>query len=193
MIALQTRRLLLLAAFAWLILAMFLLPIWSFPGYSLARNTTSHLGAQGSPHAWVMNLTFISIAVTSFLAVEGKVARYPFHLLAMAVFSGSLLLVGIFQHEPLVAGISTNDREATLHSLFATMTGFAFTLLAIATAFISETRRDRLLAIGVAIAATALSGVRAIFPGAMGIFQRLIFLIAFAWLLYLTSPSYQLR
>jgi hypothetical protein len=28
------------------------MPFFSFEGYSILRNTTSHLGAQGSPHAW---------------------------------------------------------------------------------------------------------------------------------------------
>ena len=35
----------LIAAVALLVAVMFLLPLWSFDGYSLLENTTSHLGA----------------------------------------------------------------------------------------------------------------------------------------------------
>ncbi|MGO1060875.1 hypothetical protein ACTL32_17315 [Planococcus sp. FY231025] len=41
------------------LLAAFGLPFFSFDGYSNARNTTSHLGAQGSPHSWFMNAVFV--------------------------------------------------------------------------------------------------------------------------------------
>lgn len=81
----RTGRILLVGADLALVAIMFLLPLWSFRGYSIAENTTSHLGAQGSPHAWVMNLVFIAIGLASFLAVAVKVRRYPFHVLVIGV------------------------------------------------------------------------------------------------------------
>lgn len=47
-----------------MILVVFILPFFSAPGYTIWRNTTSHMGAQGSPHAWVMNLVFILLGIS---------------------------------------------------------------------------------------------------------------------------------
>lgn len=92
-----------------------------------------------------------------------------------------------------MSGIRTDDTEAFLHSLFANTTGFAFTLFAVSLAFISATTRDRILALLAAVLATGLSLAMAAFPDGMGIFQRVIFLFAFAWFLYVAAPAYRLK
>ena len=46
------------------LLAAFGLPFFSFGGYSIVKNTTSHLGAQGSPHSWLMNAVFVFLTGT---------------------------------------------------------------------------------------------------------------------------------
>ena len=49
-------------------LVMFILPLFSVPGYSIIRNTLSELGAQFAPYAWIMNFIFVSLALGSVIA-----------------------------------------------------------------------------------------------------------------------------
>lgn len=57
----------LLPVYIFLILAMFLLPSFSVEGYSVLKNTTSHLGAQNAPYAWVMNVVFFMLGAACIL------------------------------------------------------------------------------------------------------------------------------
>jgi hypothetical membrane protein len=176
-----------------MVVVMFMLPAWSFDGYSLMRNTTSHLGAQGSPHAWVMNVTFVVLGVCTISAVTPKYRRHPFHLVAITVFGSALALCGVFQHEPLLDGVHRDAREAWLHSVFASLTGFAFTVFAVAVAMVSLRTGDRLLSIAVAVMATVLSLAMGFDPDRTGLWQRLIFLLAFPWLFYVSSAGHRLE
>ncbi|MBP9820187.1 DUF998 domain-containing protein [Candidatus Woesebacteria bacterium] len=160
-----------------------LLPFFSFQGYSILRNTTSHLGAQGSPNALVMNSMFAAIAISCFLATLKLYRKFFFHTFILIIFTISMLLVAVFQHEPLVA-TQTNTLHAALHSLFATTSGISFTLLAVATIFITKKSRDKFLAAGAGILATLLSIGMFAFPEIMGLLQRLILVTAYGWLLY---------
>lgn len=180
----------LVLATCWLVPVMLLLPRWSFDGYSLLENTTSHLGAQGSPRAWVMNATFLLIGTATLLAGWSVFRRFPLVLFLLGVFSFSLALTGVYRHGPLVQGVEPNAFEDGRHSLFATTTGLGFVALAVSVAFISARRGDQALALAVALAATTLSVAMALWPGLMGLFQRVMFVMAFAWLIYVTRDRY---
>ena len=139
-----------------------------------------------------MNATFVAVGVATLLAAWHKLLHYPLLLLLIGAFAISLALTGFYRHEPLVAGIESNDFAARRHSLFATTTGVSFVAFAVAMSFVSRTPRDRLVAIGVAVAATLLSLGIATVPDLMGLFQRAMFLMAFGWLVYVTSDRYRL-
>lgn len=175
-----------------LVAVMYLLPRWSFAHYSLLEHTTSHLGAQESPNAWVMNVTYILTGVAVLLAGWHKLAHAPLALLALGVFAVSLVLCGFYRHEPVVEALDANHFEARRHSLFATTTGVGFVAFALAMVFISETRRDRVLAAAAGALATLLSLAMVAWPDLMGLFQRTMFLMAFGWLVYVTRDGYRL-
>jgi hypothetical protein len=175
-----------------LVAVMLLLPLWSFDGYSMLEHTTSHLGAQGSPNAWVMNVTFVIAGVAALLAGWRVPGGHPLPLLLLGIFAISLALTGFYRHEPLVAGIETNDFEDRRHSLFATTTGFGFVAFAVSMAFASRERRDRALAVAAAALATLLSLGMAAWPELRGLLQRAMFVMAFGWLVYVTREGYGL-
>jgi hypothetical membrane protein len=180
----------LIGAVTLLMLVMFLLPIWSFEGYSLRANTTSHLGAQGTPHAWVMNITFVILGIATLGAAIGTLRRFPLALLLLAVFALSLVLTGVYRHEPLVVGIAVDEVAARRHSLFATTTGTAFVAFAATMVFVSRDRRDRILAGAMGVTSTALSLGMALMPDLTGLLQRVMFMMAFAWLVHVTGERY---
>lgn len=182
----------LIAATGWLVLVMLLLPLWSFEGYSVVEHTTSHLGAQGSPNAWVMNATFLVVGVAAQFAGWRKLGSHPLALLLLSLFAISLVLTGLYRHAPVIEGVEANDFEDRRHSLFATTTGIGFVAFAVSMAFISRVSRDRAIAAVVAGAATLLSLAMAVWPDLAGLFQRAMFLMAFVWLIYVTRDRYAL-
>jgi len=69
------------------------------------------------------------------------------------------------------------------HSIFAKISGFSFTFLAIATGFINKGKK-RIIAITVGILATLLSILMFEVGTSMGIWQRIIFVMCFGWMIF---------
>jgi len=162
------------------------LPAFSFPGYSILSNTTSHLGAQGSPYSWVMNIIFIGLGIAAIQVTYSTRIRY--HQIVGAVFGLSLMSTGLFHHAPLLDSVPVNQLQDQVHSFFASATGFSFTLLAAGHGFIS-TGPQKNAGIIMAFVAIIISIAMVIFPAIMGLLQRVMFVSAFGWLFfYMESP-----
>jgi len=167
-----------------MLIVMFVLPFYSVDEYSILKNTTSHLGAQGAPYAWVMNVVFAMLGTAAIIDGWVRLSNYWLHKAALIVFGTSLFLTAIFQHAPIVPSVIFSTLEDDLHSKFATVTGFSFTFFAIAAAFIESDRLRKIIAVGVGILATILSMLIFNIADLAGVWQRLMFIIVFAWLMY---------
>jgi len=167
-----------------MLLVIFILPFFSVPGYSIIKNTTSQLGAQFAPNAWIMNVTFVSLGVSSIIAGWRFLDGFMFHRIFLLLFGISLVLTAFFNHAPLDPDIQYNLTEDGWHSYFAYSAGLSFTIFAISTGFILEDRIDRGLALGTGIIATILSILMSEVDQLTGIWQRLIFIICFGWMIY---------
>ena len=179
-----------------MLLVIFILPFYSVDEYSILRNTTSHLGAQGAPYAWVMNVVFALLGIASIVDGWMRLSNYWLHKAVLIVFGTSLFLTAIFQHAPIVPDLTFSVLKDDLHSKFATITGFSFTFFAIASAFIESTRLRRLIAVVVGMVAMLLSMLIFNIADLAGVWQRMIFILAFAWLMYFLYPrarNFQLR
>jgi hypothetical membrane protein len=176
------------SAYILMLLVIFILPFFSVDQYSILKNTTSHLGAQGAPNAWMMNVVFAVLGVASIVDGWTRLSNFWLHKAVLIIFGTSLFLTAIFQHAPIVPGVAFNVLEDDLHSKFATVTGFSFTFFAVAAAFIETTRLRKVVALGVGILATLLSLLIFNIPGLAGIWQRMIFISSFAWLMYFLYP-----
>lgn len=171
-------------AYLAMLVVMFILPLCSVDEYSILRNTTSHLGAQEAPYAWVMNTVFALLGMAAILDGWGRLSNYWLHKVVLTVFGASLVMTGVFQHAPIVQGVAFSALEDNLHSQFAMATGFSFTFFAIAAAFVESTKIRRIVAAGVGIMATLLSMLIFSIEDYAGVWQRLMFITAFAWLMY---------
>jgi hypothetical membrane protein len=165
-----------------LIIVMFVLPFFSVESYSLITNTTSHLGAQYAPHAWMMNITFILIGMSCVIESLRYLKTYWVHQILLIIFGLGLVLTGIFQHAPIVEGISYDVFHDQMHSIFASIVGFSFVLLAFSASFIELKRSNALMDALVAIMATLFSIIMATNPNIVGIIQRIMFIMSFSWL-----------
>lgn len=180
----KKQNLYLIFSFSLLLVIMLVLPYYSTPNYSITSNTTSHLGAQGSPHAWLMNLIFILLGLTSIISGWKTLKPYLFHRTLLLIFGTSLIGAGIFRHAPIMEGVAVDTFQDQMHSIFASITGFSFTLLAISAAFIVPTFIEKIAAIVIGLIASLLSYLMFELPEYMGVFQRLIFVTAFSWMIW---------
>lgn len=167
-----------------LIVVMFLLPFYSIQEYSIAKNTTSQLGSQNTPNSWIMNLTFVIMGLCSIYFGWLHYRGYLFHRIVVVCFGSSLISTAFFSHAPIDTSLQFSKWEDQMHSVFAFTTGFSFTLLAIATAFIKTGKIEKLIPITVGILATVLSSLMFSIEEFMGIWQRLLFIISFGWTIY---------
>ncbi len=167
-----------------MLLTVFILPFHSVDEYSILKNTTSHLGAQNAPYAWVMNMVFVLLGATAIVEGWLRLGNYWLHKVILAVFGTSLIVTGVFRHAPIVPDVPFSTYEDGLHSLFASITGFSFTLFAIAAAAIEPTKVRRLVAMGAGAVAILVSILIFRMEDYAGIWQRLMFIVAFAWLLF---------
>lgn len=170
-------------AFIILLGVSMILPFFSVEGYRIIENTTSHLGAQQAPFAWVMNGTFIILGLASVIAGWKPLKGFYFQRAVLFVFGISLVGVAIFQHSPIVPDLAYDVLEDHLHSIFANIVGTSFTLFAVSMAFIEKSKRKRLQAVGIAVVASALSIGMFLFPQFGGVLQRGMFFLSFGWLI----------
>ncbi len=165
-----------------LILVMFLLPFFSFDGYSILAHTTSHLGAQLSPHNWMMNLVFIIIGITVIIETIYFSKQITLITIPLVLFGVGLIGVAVFLHAPLVESQSYNGFADIMHSVAANTVGTAFTVYAISMIFIFEKKRHKTYALILSVLVIVLPLLMTFIPPLMGLFQRIMFMISFGWL-----------
>ncbi|UNC92199.1 DUF998 domain-containing protein [Candidatus Contubernalis alkaliaceticus] len=176
------KRHLLLPVYIIMVLVIFILPFFSSEGYSIIYHTTSQLGAQMTPNAWVMNIVFFFLGIACIIESWLYLKKYWFQKILLTIFGLSLIFTAIFKHAPIHMDLVYDLREDQLHSFFASMVGFSFTIFAFSAAFIELKPARRLLAVLAAVIAVCFSLL--IFNTVYaGIWQRLMFIISFAWLI----------
>ncbi len=167
------------------ILAMFILPVFSVPGYSIIRNTLSELGAQSAPCAWIMNLVFIILALSSIIAGWEYFEDFLLHRIVLLLCSVSLTLLAFFNHAPANPDILYNIKEAGWHIYFAGTAVLSFAILSISTSFILEKQYERILSMAAGLSIILLSLLMSLAEMYSGVWQRLMYLISFGWMIYL--------
>jgi hypothetical membrane protein len=176
--------LILVAAYALLILVMFILPCYSAPEYSIISNTLSQLGAQNTQNAWIMNFTFVFLGIGSIIAGWRYFEGFAFQRLFLILFGISLTLAAFFNHAPVNTFIQYEISEDGWHSYFIFTNGLTFIILTISSTFIPEKQSDKLLAIVTGVSVLFLSVLMSKAPQTAGVWQRLSFIISFGWMIY---------
>lgn len=180
-------------AYALLIVTMFLLPLFSFEGYSLTQNTISELGAQKVPGNWLTNSTIVILSLAIVLLATKQLRLYWKQLAVLYFFGISFLLTGIYQ----LAGLDAhqhifNYTYDALHSLFSLITGFAFCLFCVSFIFIVKEKNHKWQTFGAFSLALLAPVLMWQFPEHRGIYQRILFLGTFGWLFYALT-AYQFK
>lgn len=178
-----------LPAFVLLLFVMFILPFFSTTNYSIISHTTSHLGAQGAPYAWVMNLVFLIIGLACIIEAQLYLKTFWVQKLLLTIFGIGFLMTAYFQHAPIDTSIFYDVFEDKMHSISASIIGFSFTLFAFSAAFIETNTRRRVIALVVGFFSTGLSILMFSLNSFSGLWQRLIFIISFIWIIYFLNKK----
>ncbi len=167
-----------------MLLAMFILPLFLGPDHSIIRNTISELGAQNSAGAWIINSILVALALSSVISVWGCFKGSVFIRVIIILFAVSIVLSALFNHAPVNPEIPYNISEDGWHKYFSCITWIAFVILAFSTALTLKKQAARSLALFAGISAVLLSLLSSEAEQTAGIWQRLLFIISFGWLIY---------
>lgn len=159
--------------------------------YSWTEHTMSHLGAQGYENATIMRLGLIAYGALVLLAAIWKVWRFPRRAwpnMFIGIYGFAILLTGFFSTSPFQPDVPYSIAEANLHSNLASVAGFAISAAMAAFALTAGARRPRIVH-AVALVLTMLVSATFFATGGLdGAFQRLLWLVGFAWLVLLETP-----
>lgn len=167
-------------------LALAVAPLVMPEGYSWVTHTTSESAAQGVQAAWIARTGFLLFGLgVIWLTVSRRRAWTRWTAVFHAGFGVFMVATAVFSTRSWDAAIPFNPVEDALHSATATLLGFCFALGVLARLLQrrkeqSDIRRFDVLALCATVAFPAAMMLLAQFAG---IFQRLMFLVAYVWYL----------
>jgi hypothetical protein len=164
--------------------ALLLAPLLMPEGYSWLTHTTSESAAQGLEGAWLARLGFLLFGF-AVVWLAGAVSRTWARAATWMHLAFGVLLISTaaFSHRPFLPGVHFDPVEDWLHSLTATLMGFAFSFGVLFGFF----QRDSGISIGrfldlvALVAAIGIPLLMMNFPSIGGLMQRLMFLVAYLW------------
>jgi hypothetical membrane protein len=167
-----------------MILVVFILPFFSMEGYSIIKNTTSQLGAQLTPNAWLMNTVFFLLGLTyAYEFLRFNQLNWTIRIMVF-IFGASLIGTAIFSHAPIDSSLVYNAWEDKLHSFFATVTGFSFVASSLFISIFEKNVKLKIYGLSAAGFSILMSLLIFTVSDYMGLWQRIMFLISFFWLSY---------
>ena len=152
--------------------------------YSWIDHTTSESAAQGVDGAWVGRLGFLLFGFAVLWIAQSAADRWgPVASVLHVTFGVCMAAVAAFSARSWVPDTPFDSTEDALHSVAATVMGFAFAfgVIAVSVHRLRNNGSWRLVDVGAAAAATILPILMTQFPEHDGLLQRLMFLIAFIW------------
>lgn len=147
--------------------------------YSVVSHTTSESAAQATEGAWLARTGFLLFgAGVIWMSVTrrrwGTVGR-----VAHRLFGFSMVAVAVYSHRPFIDSLPVDEIEDLLHSVGATVMGFAFVAGVLAAAL--ARRQFRLWDWLAVVTATLVPFGMGAFGQYDGLLQRLMFAVAYVW------------
>lgn len=161
------------------ILALLLAPMGLPDDYSWMAHTLSEAAAQGVPGAWTARVG-LALLGASVLVMAGWVSRWgPGGRMLHGLFGGCLVASAVFPTRSWVDTAAFDPTLDTLHSIAATVMGFAFAF-GVVTVGVAQGRLRALDVASVAASVLLPLGMMAA-PELAGLLQRAMFGTAYLW------------
>jgi hypothetical protein len=155
------------------------------PGdYRGVSQSISESAGQGVSGAWVARAGFVLFGLgVIWIAATLKDRWGRWGTALHSAFGVLMVTTAAFSHKPWRAGIPFDATEDVLHSVAATLMGFAFAIGVIAVVLHRRPRRQPTdpLALLVVSASVVLPIGMGVAPNVAGVLQRAMFLAAYAW------------
>ncbi len=149
-------------------------------GYSVTANTLSESAAQATRGAWVARGGFLLFGLGVLWLTAIKREWPPVARFLHGIFGVAMTTIAVFSHKPFVADVPYDQVEDSLHSVGATVIGFAFAAGVLVVSW-NRIRRWRFLDILALAAAVLVPIAMPRYPEWDGILQRVMFLVAYVW------------
>ena len=154
-------------------------PLYAVTGYSSVRNLISELGAQNTPHNYVMVIAFVAFG--SGVAFDG-LRSFDRALGPFVAFGVFMAAAGLFGHKPAAADVPYVPWVHAAHSVLATCAGVSITAAFVWQAIRQSAPVRRVVAAVLAILCCVLPLAMLALPSVQGAIQRLMYSLIFAWL-----------
>lgn len=168
-----------------MVVAMFLLPFTGEGDQSIVRNTLYELASGSSTGSLVMNLIFAALACSSAIAGWKSFEGSVFQKITLALFCVSLALSAFFNKSSAESDIYPNVIEDEIHSYFVCTTWMNFTIMVFSTTLLLKKKADRLISSLTGISVILLLLLVAESVCAAGLWNRLLFILSFGWMIYI--------
>ena len=167
-------------------LALAVAPLFMPEGYSWVIHTTSESAAQGVDTAWIARLGFLLFGLgVIWLTAERRVAWKQWATAFHAGFGSFMVATAVFSTRSWDAAMAYNPVEDAFHSATATLLGFCFAFGVLT--LLPRRRREQLdvrwLDLFALSAAVVLPIAMMLSAQFAGVFQRIMFLVAYVWYL----------
>jgi len=151
-------------------------------GYTWLTHTTSESAAQGLAGAWLARLGFLLFGLGVLWLAVILINNWSRAATWMHVVFGVLMIgTAVFSHRPFISGVPFDPVEDWLHSLTATLMGFAFALGVFFRLLQRGKRTMQWLDLAALVSAIGIPLLMMNFPGIGGLMQRVMFLVAYLW------------
>lgn len=161
------------------VLALLLAPTGLPDDYSWTAHTLSEAAAQGVPGAWVARVG-LALLGAGVLVLAGWADRWgPGGRVLHGLFGGCLVASAVLPTRSWVETAAFDPTLDTLHSIAATVMGFAFAF-GVVTVAVAQRRRRALDVASVAASVLLPLGMMVV-PELAGLLQRAMFGTAYLW------------
>lgn len=149
-------------------------------GYSAVEHTSGEAAAQGTAGAWLARTGFLLFGLAVFCLSIVKRGWPESGRYAHGLFGLLLIAAAVYSHRPYLEGVGYDSVEDLLHSVAASVMGFAFALGVLIVGWRRIPRWSPLDVVAL-IASVALPIAMMTTDGYDGLLQRVLFVIAYLW------------
>jgi hypothetical protein len=170
-----------------MIVTLILVVLWPVTGnrdYTIIQTTIFELGAQSSPWAFLINTGLTILGCGTVWSGWRFYEGFTFARILLVIFGSSVVLTGICNQAPVLTQEIIVSGENGWHTYFRSTAALSFVLLTMLTAYILDREFQRRLALITGVSFIILTLISSKTSHWEGLAQRVVFIIAFGWLIY---------
>jgi len=167
-----------------LLTAIFMLPLIAAPDYSIAENTLYELADQSPFASIIMNFLLMVLATGMVITGWHCYKGFLFQRIFLLLFGLSLIMTALISLYGMVTNVGQYQGNNGWHSYFITTAWLTFIILAFSTSSILNNATDWFLSVFAGLSGIFLTILMYEAEFAAGIWQRLLFVISFGWMIY---------